>query len=67
MLYIYIYIRGMDDVWTSSVIWNINAFSKSLLLNVLHDFKGYVCLIWHLFSWDSAGSILSISKESVPG
>ena len=28
------------DVWTSSVIWNINAFLKSLLLNVLHDFEG---------------------------
>ena len=38
-------------------------FLKSLLLNVLHDFKGYVCLIWHLFSWNSAGSIPSISKE----
>ena len=52
------------DVWTSSVIWNVNAVFKSLLLNVLQDFKGYVCLIWNLFSWDSAGSIPSIRDLS---
>ena len=28
------------DVWTSSVIWNINAVFKSLPLNVPRDFKG---------------------------
>ena len=55
---------NLQPTWTSSVIWNVNAVFKSLLLNFLQDFKGYVCLIWNLFSWDSAGSIPSIRDLS---